>query len=249
MAGKGKSTFLNFLLNKMIFKAKQSAGSVTIKSETAELKLMGEICNIHDWPGLCAGDMSLEEWKTHISVTSIDIVLWVVSAKDRVTLNDTTLFNAMNYVLSGINVKNIILVMTNCDTIDLSETTLEEISQDFIVKMKEAIKSDKFVNFEKIIYFGKGKSLEIDDFSSKKKFIEFHKELLKNRPDIIQIKEKVTTEEFSKIQLESFNPGYYKRFENEIKERIEKEEGLLTKFLKVVGSATYYAFTGKSVQF
>jgi len=95
VSGKGKSTFLNSLSDTKTFKTGSSSKSVTQKKEAYHGTLNGQTYCLIDLPGICAMNMTLNDWLQEAKVKDLDAVFWVRSVLDRATNDDSTMYSAM----------------------------------------------------------------------------------------------------------------------------------------------------------
>jgi len=156
--GKGKSTFLNYLLdghNSGRFVSGSSFHSVTTELRRQEGRIHQTDTDIvvYDTPGLLAGDTSLDTWVRTVTKfnETFNEIIWVVSALDRATLSTSILAGGMEFLIKNFSFDNVILAITHCDLVErnvdsksLGNEWLNQINQNLTKKL--AIK--------KIITFG-----------------------------------------------------------------------------------------------
>jgi len=156
--GKGKSTFLNYLIDGRDsgrFVSGSSFHSVTteLKRQEGYIHKTNIKIVVYDTPGLLAGDISLDSWVSTVTKfnETFNGIIWVVSALDRATLSTSILAGGMQFLIKNFSFDSVILVITHCDLVkknvnskSLGDEWLNQINQNLTKKL--AVK--------KIITFG-----------------------------------------------------------------------------------------------
>ena len=214
VAGKGKSTLLNYLMDgkdSQRFKAGQSVKSVTmeIQEVTAKPYNINQEVTIYDVPGLYTPTIPFKEWRKMVfeKVWFVNAVIWVISAHDRVTCSDIILLKAMRFIFENLAIeKQLILVITHCDS--LKENQVKEFADQFIEQLNENYKEEEKIKIIHRINFGLNQIF--DEFETILKSLSEEKITIKRKFDAHEIKD------ITRV----LNNKVFDEFEDEIAEAI-----------------------------
>jgi len=144
-------------------------------------------------------------------------ILWVVSANDRVGMNDAILREGMEFLLTNYSDDNVILVLTHCDQYENdSIINTKEIAKEWVDAFNSSLK--KPIKLKAAITFGVKPS---NSYSP-----NYHKELADlvesgNYSSLMDIQSEINYKEFSKHVLDAVDPKIAKGVENLLKEQLD----------------------------
>lgn len=168
-SGRGKSTFLNYLLqcpvnarNNPQFLAKKggSAGTLAVSPPfTANIFNTEKSITVYDTPGSFSLDMPLEQWFDLLKSglpNPFHALIWVLDINQRAQPGDAVLSQAMEKILDNFTMNKVILVFTHCDIAadaDDGEIDVKKLADDWLKTINSKIKQK--VDTKNIVLFGK----------------------------------------------------------------------------------------------
>ena len=215
VAGKGKSTLLNFIIDgkdSQRFKGSNSAISVTteIQEFSGKPYNIEKEVTIYDVPGLLTSNIPFSKWREMVfdKISFVNAVIWVVSANDRVTCSDMILLKAMKFIFDNLVIeKQLILVITHSDS--LKENQIQKFADEFIGQLNESYNEHEKIQIIHRINFG------LNEISK-----EFQCLLNSLNQDKISIKRHIDSKEMSEGLTNALNKDVYNAFIEEITETI-----------------------------
>lgn len=224
--GKGKSTFLNYLINghdEGPFECGFSNDNVT-KSVSPEVnvKVGSYSFVVHDVPGLF-GDIGFKEWTDVVQAgfinKKINGLFMVFSVIDRTTILNSLQIQGLEYFLTNYQVEYVLFVFTHCDNISKKQSFSKEAQEKHFKSFLQNIRNDLTrINKQNILpsedklhscYFGMNKEPFKSEFrSSVNSFLQ----KIANNAQELEIKTKFDQKEFLENCAKLLDAKTYERY-------------------------------------
>eukprot|EP00357_Protocruzia_adherens_P008533 CAMPEP_0114987182 /NCGR_PEP_ID=MMETSP0216-20121206/8859_1 /TAXON_ID=223996 /ORGANISM="Protocruzia adherens, Strain Boccale" /LENGTH=273 /DNA_ID=CAMNT_0002349739 /DNA_START=99 /DNA_END=920 /DNA_ORIENTATION=+ len=137
--GEGKSTFLNLIADKPVFRAEINAETVTKEiSDAHHLCFQGYDLALFDTPGMNDSEISFEEWHKMLRnrCNSVDVLCFVRRINSRITSSALHGTWAMTTFLENFEPANTVLVLSHCDEVSSQTEIDREIRQMYQKQLK-----------------------------------------------------------------------------------------------------------------
>jgi ribosome biogenesis GTPase A len=227
VVGKGKSTVLNHLTegpNSDVERFKTSSGfdscTMAVKSHKCKIHGTSKEVELFDIPGLLGADVNLELWKEIVDTGFSDKfngILWVVSAKDRPSMNDVVLRQGLEFLLESFSENNVIMIITHCDLYKGSEPIESmKLAEQWVSAFNKNMK--KPIRVTAAITFGMQKTATYTP--------NYHQEFAKlvdnYKAQTLGIQKKVNFQEYGESIMNAVHPSIVTGVENLLREQLSK---------------------------